>query len=156
MRRYFSFHVLLGTVFLSVTILMALPQTASSAASAALRRYPYLTDVVGRYATVNWATDRSDTSGAVRFGKAGLESCTAHYFPATKTPIFVNGVLQYQWKAQLDLEPGTQYCYRVYLGTSPVNQIDLLGSDTAPSFWTQVPAGSTQSYVFDVIGDWGM
>src|SRR5688572_21200472 len=123
--------------------------------SPALRRYPYLTDVVGRYATINWATNRSDTSGLVRFGKVGAEACTAHTVIPTKTPISVNGVLQYQWKVQLSLAPGTQYCYRVYLGTSPVSQIDLLGSDAAPSFWTQVPAGANQPFSFVVFGDWG-
>jgi chitodextrinase len=108
--------------------------------SPALRRYPYLTDVVSSYATINWATDRSDTSGLVRYGRVGAEACTAH---------------AYQWKAQLNLEPGTRYCYRVYLGTSPVSQIDLLGSDPAPSFWTQVPTGANESFSFVVFGDWG-
>jgi calcineurin-like phosphoesterase family protein/fibronectin type III domain protein/S-layer family protein len=159
MQRYFSFRVKVAVVFLSLMALFGISATSSSVLnsySPALRRYPYLTDAVGPYATLNWATDRSESSGAVRFGKVGSEACTTHYVPATKTPISVNGVLQYQWKAQLNLVPGTQYCYRVYLGTSPVNQIDLLGSDAAPSFWTQVPMGAPQSYSFDVIGDWGM
>src|SRR5215216_5265333 len=157
MQRYFSFRVKVAVVFLSVVALFGISATSSSVLnsySPVLRRYPYLTDVVGSYATINWATDRSETSGGLRFGKVGSEACTAHYVSAAKTPLSVNGVLEYQWKAQLNLTPGTQYCYRVYLGTSPVNEIDLLGSDTAPSFWTQVPAGSTQSYVFGVIGDW--
>src|SRR5689334_19949948 len=83
-----------------------------SSYSPALRRYPYLTDVVGSYATINWATDRSDTSGLVRYGEVGAEACTAHTVIPTKTPISVNGVAEYQWKAQLNLEPGTRYCYR--------------------------------------------
>jgi hypothetical protein len=69
--------------------------------------------------------------------------------------ITINGVLEYQWKAQFNLVPGTRYCYRIYLGTSPVNQIDLLGSDPAPSFWTQVPSGGNQPFSFVVFGDWG-
>lgn len=121
----------------------------------ALRRYPYLTDVVGSYATINWGTDRSESSGSVRFGKVGAEACTAHYVSATKTAITINGVAEYQWKAQLDLEPGAQYCYRVYLGTSPANEIDLLGTDSPPVFRTQVPPGASQSFSFAVIGDWG-
>ncbi|MGB8983624.1 MAG: DNRLRE domain-containing protein, partial [Anaerolineales bacterium] len=156
MRRYFSFHVVLGGIGLALVILLAVLSSSSSAASsAALRRYPYLTDVVGSYATLNWATDRSETSGALRYGKVGSEACTAHYVPATKTAISVNGSLQYQWKALLDLVPGTQYCYRVYLGSSPANEIDLLGTDTSPSFQTQVPAGDGQSFSFIVFGDWG-
>ena len=159
MQRYFSFRVKLAVVSLSLMALFGISATSNSVLnsySPALRRYPYLTDTVGPYATLNWATDRSETSGAVRYGKVGAEACTTHYVPATKTPISVNGVLQYQWKAQLNLIPGTQYCYRVYLGTSTVSEIDLLGSDPAPSFWTQVPSGATPSYSFDVIGDWGM
>jgi len=158
MQSYFSFRLKLAIVFLSLVALFGISATSNSVLSSyspALRRYPYLTDTVGPYATINWATDRSETSGAVRFGKVGSEACTAHYVVATKTPISVNGVLEYQWKAQLNLVPGTQYCYRVYLGTSPVNEIDLLGSDSAPSFWTQVSSGATQSYSFVVIGDWG-
>ncbi|RPJ23464.1 MAG: DNRLRE domain-containing protein, partial [Chloroflexi bacterium] len=145
-------------IFLSLLALWLMSASSHSVASSystALRRYPYLTDVVGSYATINWATDRSETSGGVRFGKVGSESCTAHYVPATKTAISPNGSLQYQWKALLELTPGTQYCYRVYLGTSPANEIDLLGTDTAPSFWTQVPAGNNQSFSFVVFGDWG-
>ncbi len=159
MQRYFSFRAKLAVLFLSLMALFGISATSNSVLnsySPALRRYPYLTDTVGPYATLNWATDRSETSGAIRYGKVGSEACTAHYVPATKVPISVNGVLEYQWKAQLDLIPGTQYCYRVYLGTSPVSEIDLLGSDPAPVFWTQVPSGSTASYSFDVIGDWGM
>ncbi len=91
-------------VFLSLLALWLVAASSGSAAasySSQLRRYPYLTDVVGPYATINWGTDRSQTSGAVRFGKVGSESCTAHYVPATKTTITVNGALEYQWKALL-------------------------------------------------------
>ncbi|HSK89637.1 MAG TPA: metallophosphoesterase family protein, partial [Anaerolineales bacterium] len=154
----FSFRAFMGTVFLLVTGFLAVSTASSSPAgsySTALRRYPYLTDVVGPYATINWGTDRSESSGGVRYGKVGSESCAAHYVTATKTAISVNGVLQYQWKARLDLEPGTQYCYRVYLGTSPVTEIDLLGSDSTPTFWTQVPSGANGSFSFLVFGDWG-
>src|SRR5215213_2033924 len=158
MQRSFSFRVKFAIIWLSLLALSGISATSSSSLnsySPALRRYPYLTDVVGSYATLNWATDRSESSGMVRYGKVGAESCTAHTVIPTKTALSVNGVLQYQWKAQLNLEPGTQYCYRVYLGTSPVNQIDLLGTDPAPTFWTQVPVGANQSFSFVVIGDWG-
>src|SRR5512141_2095348 len=119
---------------LSLGLVSASSGSAASSYSSQLRRYPYLTDVVGSYATINWGTDRSESSGSVRFGKVGTEACTAHFVSATKTAITVNGVAEYQWKAQLDLQPGTQYCYRVYLGTSPANAIDLLGTDSAPTF----------------------
>jgi chitodextrinase len=159
MPGYFSFRLKLVIVFLSLIGLFGISATSSSVLSSyspALRRYPYLTDAVASYTTINWGTDRSDTSGGVRYGKAGSEACTAHYVAGSKTPISVNGVLEYQWKAQLNLVPGTQYCYRVYLGTSPVGQIDLLGSDPAPSFWSQVPSGGNQPFSFVVFGDWGM
>ncbi len=158
MQRYFYFRAVMGTAICFAAAFLAVATVSGSAASSyslALRRYPYLTDAAGSYTTINWATDRSETSGGVRFGKVGSESCTAHYVSAARTPISVNSIAQYQWKAQLDLEPGTQYCYRVYLGTSPGNEIDLLGSDSSPSFWTQVPAGANQSFSFVVFGDWG-
>jgi chitodextrinase len=158
MHREFLISRKAVVLFLFVVALFSIAASSKSPRntfSPALRRYPYLTDVVGSYATINWATDRFDTSGLVRYGKVGAEACTAHAVIPTKTPISVNGVLQYQWKALLNLEPGTRYCYRVYLGTSPVSQIDLLGSDPAPSFWTQVPAGADQPFSFVVFGDWG-
>lgn len=153
-KQFPSWRLLILFLPLLILWLGSAPST-QAASNPALRRYPYLTDVVGSYATINWSTDRSHTSGAVRYGKVGSESCTAHYVPATKTAISVNGVLQYQWKVQLELLPGTQYCYRVYLGSSPATEIDLLGSDSAPSFWTQMPMGATQSFSFAVFGDWG-
>ena len=116
----------------------------------ALRRYPYLTDVVGPYASVNWATDRSAPTGSIAWGRVGSESCTAHTAPATRTSISVNGVATYQWTVPLTLTLNTQYCYRVYLGST-----DLLGSDPAPQFWTQIPAGASQPFSFAVFGDWG-
>jgi Calcineurin-like phosphoesterase len=158
MHRNFSISRKVAVALVSLVALFSIAGTSKSTLTSyhpALRRYPYLTDVVGSYATINWATDRSEMSGLVRFGKAGAESCTAHFAIPTRTPISVNGVPEYQWKAPLNLEPGTQYCYRVYRGTSLANQIDLLGSDPAPSFWTQVPAGANGSFSFVVIGDWG-
>jgi hypothetical protein len=134
---------------------LASSSSAASSYSSHLRRYPYLTDTVISYATVNWATDRSNSSGGVRWGKVGSESCTAHYVPASRTAISVNTAGEFQWKALLDLTPGAQYCYRIYLGSSPETEVDLLGSDPAPSFWTQVPSGSSQPYSFVVFGDWG-
>src|SRR5512138_1504819 len=158
MQKHFSFRALIGVCLCLLAGLAVVPTVSGAPAqsySSALRRYPYLTDVVGPYATINWATDRSESSGGVRYGEVDSESCTAHYVPGSKTAISINGVLAYQWKALLDLEPDTQYCYRVYLGTSPSNAVDLLGSDSAPSFWTQVPSGKTDSFSFIVFGDWG-
>jgi hypothetical protein len=158
MYRYLSLRVMAGAIFLLVTSFLVVSTASGAPAgsySLALRRYPYLTDVSGSYATLNWGTDRSESSGGVRYGKVGSESCAAHYVAGTRTAISVNGVSQYQWKAQLDLQPGTQYCYRVYLGTSPATEIDLLGSDSSPTFWTQVPSGANGSFSFVVFGDWG-
>jgi hypothetical protein len=128
------------------------PAAAVAAAgySTHLQRYPYLTDVVRNYATVNWATDNSGSTGSVTWGQVGSEACTAHSVTATKTNMTVNGVSEYQWKANLTLSANTQYCYRVYLGNT-----DLLGSDPSPHFWTQVPAGGSTPYSFAVFGDWG-
>ncbi len=139
-------------LFLAMSIT---PGSAATTYSSHLRRYPYLTDVVNSYATINWGTDQYFSTGAVRWGRVGSESCTAHYTVASRAVVAVNSVGEYQWKAMLNVLPNTQYCYRVYLGSSPATEIDLLGSDAAPTFWTQVPSGSQQSYSFIVFGDWG-
>ncbi len=146
--------VVLAAAVLVLTV-SAIPGAAATTYSSHLRRYPYLTDVVNSFATINWATDQSYSTGAVRWGQVGTESCTAHYTIPSRTVVNVNGVYEYQWKAPLNLRPNTQYCYRVYLGSSPSTEIDLLGSDGSPAFWTQVPSGSSQSYSFIVFGDWG-
>ncbi len=158
MKNYFVYWMFTAIIVALMAFFGGSPSAGSARGTyaASLRRYPYLTDVVGSYATINWATDRSELAGAVRWGRVGYESCTAHYANATRSPISVNGVSEYQWKAQLDLQPGTQYCYRIYLGSSPTNQIDLLGADASPAFWTQVASGSPDSYSFIVFGDWGM
>src|SRR6185437_915109 len=97
----------------------------SAGYNAALRRYPYLSDTVDQFATVNWATDQSGTTGTVKYGQVVNGACTPSLsVNASSTSFSVNGVPEYQWKAQLTLLPDTQYCYRVYLGST-----DLLGTD---------------------------
>ncbi len=157
MRHFSSLtrKLVLAFLLLIPISFFALARTsASTTYSSHLRRYPYLTDVVDKYATVSWGTDQSNYNAALRYGQVGSESCTAHYVQASRTAVTVNSVAEYQWKAMLSLVPGTQYCYRVYLGSGP-SEIDLLGSDASPVFWTQVPAGSVQPYTFALFGDWG-
>ena len=133
-------------------VLAAVPsQTAAAGPSSTLRRYPYLTDLVTTNVTINWATTTAGTTGSVRYGRVGTESCTAHTTAATKTSITVGSTTEYQWKAKLSsLSTNSAYCYRVYAGTN-----DLLGSDASPTFRSQVAAGSNASYSFAVFGDWG-
>ena len=140
----------MGVALFVLLLSLLAPAGAASGYSSKLKRYPYLTDVVGSSATVNWATDRSSTSGKVRFGKVSQGSCTTTSKTASRTSITVNSVSEYQWKAQITVQPDTQYCYRVYLDTT-----DLLGSDPAPPFFSQVPAGSGKPFSFAVFGDWG-
>jgi hypothetical protein len=120
-----------------------------------LTRYPYLTDVVGNTATVNWATDRSRTTARLMYGRQGLEPCTAHSVTAVRTAITVNGIPEYQWRATVGgLATPAAYCYRVELSTiAPI--IDLLGTDPSPSFNTQLPSGATAPFSFAVLGDFG-
>jgi len=131
-----------------------LAATALAAPSRALRRYPYLTDVVQTNATVNWATDKSNTTAYATYGIDGQEGCTAHTATATRTSITVNRIGEYQWKASIPVAAATAYCYRVFLGTSP-SGTDLLGTDPSPVFRSQLPSGSTAPYSFAVFGDWG-
>jgi hypothetical protein len=142
---------LVGLAFLALVI-SALPGSAVASYSSTLRRYPYLTDLVKRNVTVNWATTTAIASGSVRWGRVGSGNCSAHDTVATKTTITVGSTTEYQWKAELsDLTKDTEYCYRVYGGTT-----DLLGTDPTPSFRSQVRARSPQPYSFAVFGDWGM
>jgi hypothetical protein len=77
-------------------------------------------------------------------------SCAANTTAATKTSITVVSKAEYQWTATIPVTPDTTYCYRVYLGGT-----DLLGSDASPTFTSQVAAGSSAPFSFDVFGDWG-
>ncbi|MGZ6266027.1 MAG: metallophosphoesterase [Candidatus Limnocylindrales bacterium] len=138
-------------VAMSLSLSLAVPVAAAT--SARLTRYPYLTDVSGSAAAINWATDRSATTGHATYGKVGVESCTAHRVNAAETAITVGSVGEYQWRAQLTLSADTRYCYRVFLdGTAPV---DLLASDPSPTFTTQLAPGSQTPFSFAVLGDWG-
>ena len=75
----------------AVILALAVPCATQPAAAAAgqLLRYPYLTDVVAGYATLNWGTDRSSAVGYATYGKVATESCTAHRVGASKTAITV-------------------------------------------------------------------
>ena len=145
-KYLFTATALLGALVLPPAAVAYAPQ---------LTRYPYLTDVVGTTATVNWATDRSRTSGRLRYGREGVESCSAHSVSATRTSMTVNGVAEYQWRATMSgLVPAARYCYRVEFGTvAPV--IDLLGTDPSISFSAQLPAGAPAPFSFAVLGDFG-
>jgi len=146
-------RALVPAVTLAVVVggAMLLPPTASATPSSSLRRYPYLTDLVLSHVTVNWATTPSISTGSVSYGKSGVESCTAHTVNATKTTITVGSTTEYQWKASLNsLSRNTAYCYRIQGGGT-----DLLGTDASPVFRTQLAAGSTATFSFAVLGDWG-
>ncbi|HET7899747.1 MAG TPA: metallophosphoesterase [Candidatus Nanopelagicales bacterium] len=117
-----------------------------------LTRAPYLTDLVGNHVAINYATDQSATTGTVLWGAVdGTGACTPSttVVPARVT-IQVGPVTEYQWTAQVDLPTAGTYCYRVRLGAT-----DLLGANPSPRFTTQTAFGSTASYSFAVIGDWG-
>jgi hypothetical protein len=143
----------LGVVTLVAAAALALLSSpASGAYDAKLKRYPYLTDLVSTSVMVNFGTDISSTSATVKYGLAG-GTCDTNAATATRTFILVNGVSEYQWKAQLTgLSPNTQYCYRLFFGSA---QLDLLGTDASPVFTSQVPSGSSAPFKFAVFGDWG-
>jgi hypothetical protein len=130
---------------------------SASAASAAttfdphLTRAPYLTDLVGTHVLVNWATDRSTTTGSLRWGAVSGGTCSlTSTQAATRVSITVGSVAEYQWKVSLGLPGQGTYCYRPLLGTT-----DLLGAGVSPQFRTQAAAGDSSPFSFDVFGDWG-
>jgi hypothetical protein len=139
------------TVLLTAAGLVNTSSTSAFAATAsALTRYPYLTDATQKSMTINWATTASTATatGNVVWGPTG--NCTANTTAATKTSMTVISKAEYQWKATIPVTPDTDYCYRITMGS-----VDLLASDPAPVFTSQVRAGSTSPFSFAVFGDWG-
>jgi purple acid phosphatase-like protein/calcineurin-like phosphoesterase family protein len=146
MRRFG--YLLVSTAVVAAAVVVATATASNAAVSPSLRRYPYLTDLVRRNVTVNWATTTAIGSGSVHWGRPG--HCSAHRANASKTGITVGSASEYQWKAHITgLTRGTRYCYRVFGGSKP-----LIGHRT-PRFRAQIPRGSGKPFSFAVFGDWG-
>ncbi len=145
--RAWRYAVVLLT--LAALAAMAWPSASAWAYASSLRRYPYVSEVVGNSATVNWATDRSQSAGTVTWGVVTNGLCTpSSPVTATKVAIAVGSMSEYQWTASLLFPgPGT-YCYRIQLGGA-----DLLAADPSPQVKTAAAPGS--SFSFAVLGDWG-
>lgn len=148
--RFVSKLVASVVVFGSVVVTAGTvnPATAQGAASA-LSRYPYASEIVGNSATINWATDRSQSTGSATWGAVNNGTCApSNRVAATRVSITVGSTSEYQWSARLTFPgPGT-YCYRPQLGTT-----DLLGSEPSRQLKTAAAPGSTFS--FAVVGDFG-
>ena len=124
--------------------------TPASAFSTSLRRYPYLTDLVHRHVTINWATTSAVQRGVVRYGRPS-HHCHGHSTRARGRKISVGTQTETQWRASLSrLLPGARYCYRIYRDSG-----DLLGNVRSPRFFAQLPRRSHMPYTFAVVGDWG-
>jgi hypothetical protein len=148
--RRLAGRLVVSIAAVSIALATVSAPNASATVASSLRRYPYLTDLVGGAATVNWATTTAVSAGSVAYGRWGTESCTAHTVTATRTSVTVGSTAEYQWKAQLSgLTQGAPYCYRIFGGST-----DLLGSDATPVFRAQVPANAGP-FSFAVFGDWG-
>ena len=144
------FPVVLGAVVVAAALLGAARPSAATPSSS-LTRAPYLTDLVQRHVTVNWATTTTVTRGHVAYGREGVEPCDAHRAGATPTSITVGTVAETQWSATLNkLARDSTYCYSIYGG--PQN---LLGADTPPVFRSQLGPSATAPITFAVFGDWG-
>jgi calcineurin-like phosphoesterase family protein/purple acid phosphatase-like protein len=146
-----SIRVVIGVILIATAAIATVrAPSAHATPSGSLRRYPYLTDLVKRDVTVNWATTTSVGSGAVEWGSAGGD-CAAHQTAASKTSITVGSTSEFQWKAKIaGLRRGERYCYRIFGGST-----DLLGADPTPSFRAQIARRSTSPFSFAVFGDWG-
>ena len=93
--------LLLAVSSIGVIAQIAEAPAAHAAVAPQLTRYPYLTDVVQTFATVNFATDRSNTTAKLKYGRVGQESCTAHSVTRVEDGIVVGTASEYQWKAKL-------------------------------------------------------
>ncbi|MDX6395594.1 MAG: acid phosphatase type 7 [Streptosporangiaceae bacterium] len=144
---------LAAVIFIATAVAAAPAAQAGVAFNAHLTRAPYLTDLVTLHVNVNWATDQSATTGSLQWGPVTGGTCT---LPNTMTAvrnaasITVGSVKEYQWKAALPLPAQGSYCYRPLLAGT-----DLLAGNPSPQFTTQVAAGDTTPFSFDVMGDWG-
>lgn len=148
MRR--RFPALVGSIVV-VAALLGAAQPSGATPSSSLTRAPYLTDLVQRHVTVNWATTPTFAKGHVAYGQVGVEPCDAHRSAATPTTITVGTVTETQWSASLNkLAHDTAYCYSVYGGAQ-----NLLGTDAPPVFRSQLGPNSAAPITFAVFGDWG-
>ena len=111
--------LVLGSVVLA-------PVTADAAPfNSHLTRAPYLTDLVGLSVNVNWATDRSATTGSLQWGPVTSGTCSlTNTQTANRVSISVGSVSEYQWTAPLTLPSQGTYCYRPLLTTT-----DLLATN---------------------------
>ncbi|HET6209057.1 MAG TPA: hypothetical protein VFD94_01665, partial [Jatrophihabitans sp.] len=140
---------------LAALLLLAVLAPARAAAiigwNAALLRAPYLTDLVGTHVNVNWATNQSAGTGSLQWGPVSGGTCTlTQTLTASRSTVTVGAVGEYQWKAALNLPGQGRYCYRPLLAGT-----DLLAVNSSPQFQTQVAAGDSTPFSFDVFGDWG-
>jgi hypothetical protein len=121
----------------------------ASASAPALLRYPYVSEVVGNSATINWATDRSGAAGSLLWGAVAGSTCTpTNSATPTRTSITVGTTAEYQWSATVAFPGAGTYCYRVFLGS-----LDLLATDPSPQVKTAAAPGTP--FTFAVVGDWG-
>ncbi|HEY2296322.1 MAG TPA: fibronectin type III domain-containing protein [Jatrophihabitans sp.] len=147
----------------TVAALLAVPAATVEAAQAAvgpsLVRYPYLSDLTDTSVAVTWATTSADSSpGVVTYGTNGnCTQSTAANSAVSSYSAFGETARYYLHTVQLSgLSASTTYCYRIYSGTSSPGT-PLLGEppDFPTTFTTRPAAGSSQSFSFDVLGDWG-
>jgi len=143
--------------------------TPYSGESPILARAPYVTDLTQTSASVTWATVASagSTPGTLTWGTGS--NCLASVVqvtqslptlvPSSDSPPSATGrqytagsVSELQSTVQVaGLQPGTTYCYRIFSSDS----IDLLGTNSSPTFTTLDSVGSSKSLTFDVVGDLG-
>ena len=150
-RRKSAVRCLVVVIVLAGAVTIAFPYVRASAATyaASLKRYPYVSEVVGNSARVNWATDRSQSTGTAKWGSVANGVCTpTTSVTASEVAIVVGTANEYQWSALLAFPgPGT-YCYRVELAGA-----DLLGTNPSPQVSTA--AAPSSAFSFAVLGDWG-
>ena len=156
--------ILAGAVVAAMVIgLGAVTVAAASAASsptfaAGVERAPYVTDVTGTSADVNWATDKQ-TAAVVQYADESTGSCPSTWTAGRPTATAVTQsytvtATEHQYSAELTgLQPGHSYCY-VALSAASTSGVDAFASPTFQTVTTLQPA-SANPVSFDVIGDTG-
>src|SRR6266496_6592032 len=77
------YALLAGVLLLASAV--AAPAPAHASLNPELTRYPYLTDVVGSNATVNFGTDTAKISAVVKWGQVGVRWVIVNRQPQQRT-----------------------------------------------------------------------
>ena len=128
--------------YYTLSIVVASGGVGSASASAAsyasaLKRYPYVTDVVGNSATLNWGTERRRAPGRPPGGRSSGGLHADEHGDSHQGVHHRRLKSEYQWTAPITFPP------RDLLLPGATRDHDLLGTDPSPQVTTAAAPGSS-------------